>query len=222
MRALLSICAWLATLVVTGAGWAQATAPQPEPAQSGFGTTHPTVVSLEHLAGATVQRYAPDGGEASTTLNAGMFNQFGFPSPPAARLGLHHFLAPPVSLGLLLGYADQDLPGSTALAGLRVGAAFPISASMSVWARAGAHYFHSSSDFFGETTTTDVRPGAEVLLVLEPFEHFGFMVGGMVELGVLGTEERTVVDLTTGESETQERDFNHLEVGLTLGVLMDF
>ncbi len=184
---------------------------------SGFGTERPWVVSLEHLGGLVSTRIKSEGADdTSSQTTAGTFlGAAGL--APAGRLGIHYFVAPPISIGALLTYSDNDSLGDTLLLGARVGAALPLGSSTDIWLRGGIAYFRASSDD-GDTTLTDIRPGGEALLAITPLEHFGILAGGMFEIGVAGNLES---ESAIG-NQTIDRDFDYMEFGLTLGVFGNF
>ncbi|HMR08119.1 MAG TPA: hypothetical protein PKA88_20200 [Polyangiaceae bacterium] len=186
---------------------------------SGFGTERPLVVSLEHLGGAVATRFEADGADESTTaVHVGTFLGPFFGQTPTSRIGVHYFLAPPISVGGLFTYSDNDSFGETLLLGARVGAALPLGSSLDLWLRGGIHYFRSELSAGSTTTFTDVRPGGEVLLALTPLEHFGFLLGGMFEVGIAGkTKSESRIS-----NQTLENDFNYAEYGLTFGVFANF
>lgn len=183
----------------------------------GFGVQNPFVVSLENLGGVSRITMEPEGDDAESSTSAGTYFGLVPPFAPIARLGLHYFVAPPLSLGAILHYSDNDVYGETMMAGVRIGAAFPISDGTAIWVRGGIAYV-SHDEVLSLLEFTDVRPGGELLFVLQPVEHFGFIVGGMFEMGIAG--EMKTRSFLTGDSI--ERDYDYMEFGLTLGVLADF
>ncbi len=193
-----------------------------EPTTGGFGTKYPLVLSLENLGGVMYTRYERDGSEAQGTLHTGTFiGNFASllgGAAPIPRIGVHYFVAPPLSIGLLMSYSDNDNFGTTSLIGARVGAAFPISDSTALWLRGGILYTSTKTKLLGDSTVSDVRPGGDLLFAIEAVDHFGFLIGGHFEIGVNGKIE---TDNPLG-SGTVERDFKYMEAGLTAGVFADF
>jgi hypothetical protein len=181
--------------------------------ERGLGLDNPLVVSLEHLGGVSKVSIEPDGGNDIDVTYVGTFMGFIASYGPLSRLGIHYFAAPPLSIGAILHYSDNDDLGTNAMAGVRIGAGIPIDSGFGLWIRGGIAYVSQEIDLVSETTFTDIRPGGEVLLVLQPVEHFGFLVGGMFEKGIAGKMER---------EDGRERDFDYMEYGLTLGVMGDF
>ncbi|MBE7485056.1 MAG: outer membrane beta-barrel protein [Polyangiaceae bacterium] len=183
------------------------------------------VLSLEHLGGYSNQRLEFEGSDAVTNQQFGLFTPFLGPFGSHARLGLHYFVAPPISIGGLLSYSDNDYFGTFLMVGARVGAALPVSGSTSIWLRGGIAYARTSLDFGGTTQSyTAILPGGEVLLAFKPLDHFGLLLGGMFEASVSGTAEleRDPCSSTDPSPCTQERDFEQRELGLTFGAFIDF
>jgi hypothetical protein len=203
---------------------APAGAQEPATAESNdaFGSKRPLVLALENLGGFAYTRVEPDEGDTSSNYQAGIFLQApGGLGGPMGRIGLHYFVSPPVSVGLLLGYADNDLYGATWSTGARLGFAMPMSGRNALWLRGGVTYTHTRLDvLIVEVTTTHIAPGAEVLFVLEPVEGFGVMVGPMFEYG-FGKQESNASSSSFGGG-SQEAKFKTLQAGLTFGVLADF
>ncbi len=188
---------------------------------SGFGTDHPFVLSLEHLGGLSYIRTKTEGGSAQSITQVGLFTPILAPTTPQARLGLHYFVAPQVSLGALLGYIDNDQLGTSYLVGARIGYAVPFSESSALWLRGGAFYMHTKVTLLGSETVTNVVPGGEALFVFRPDEHFGILLGPMFEIGVAG-KQRYESGGFGMPSSSVERNYDYMEVGLSFGVLTDF
>ncbi|MEZ4219828.1 MAG: hypothetical protein R3B13_02785 [Polyangiaceae bacterium] len=201
------------------AGFTQLPAVAQAQETSGLGSERPLVVSLEHVGGVVATRSKAEGAdEATTIVSAGTFLGSFLGMLPMARLGVHYFVAPPVSVGALLSYSDNDAFGETVLFGARVGAAFPLGASTDLWLRGGVHYFRSEVSLLGKTTLSDVRPGGEALFAFTAAENFGFLLGGMFEIGVAGKQETE----SRIPGQTSERDFDYMEYGLTCGAFVNF
>ncbi|MCA9593034.1 MAG: hypothetical protein KC776_06980 [Myxococcales bacterium] len=210
----------LALGIVCGVCVASPALAQEEMAAPGFGHARPFVLSLENLGGVMYTRLKGDSlsSDAQGSLHVGTFGgNLGTIIAPLPRIGLHYFVAPPLSVGALLSYSDNDTFGETLLAGARIGAALPLSDNTALWVRGGILYTqttYSQGDF--EFKLSDVRPGGDLLLALELVDHFGLLIGGHFELGVNG---KTNVDTGLGKSES---DFDYMEAGLTAGVFADF
>jgi hypothetical protein len=134
------------------------------------------------------------------------------------RLGISYFVAPPVSVGALLSYSDNDQYGTFLMLGARVGAAFPISSGTAIWIRAGGAYQRTTLDFGAEISWTAFVPGAELYFVLQPVDNFGILLGGMVERTIGGKYEREAV----GTTPSVEADYTRTEAALSFGVLAEF
>jgi hypothetical protein len=189
-----------------------------EDVQPGFGEKYRFVLALENVGGVARERFDSDSSEdASTLTQAGLFTPLVFPASTGARmrLGLHYFVAPPISLGALLSYSDNDEYGDYLQAGARVGVAFSLSPSTAIWLRAGAVYVRTEFGFGDSTTTTsNIVPGGEALLVMRPVDHFGFLLGPFFDIGVNGKIEDDDSDASA--------DFDYMAYGLSFGVLGDF
>lgn len=198
------------------------------PESGTFGGDRPFVLTFENLGGFAYTRVKPEDGDTTSNYQAGMFavgalgglGEIAGLGGPMGRVGLHYFVAPSVSLGLLLGYADNDTFGSVWSTGARVGYALPMTGRNAVWLRAGVAYTHTKIDSFGgDVTFTNVAPGGEVLFVIEPVEGFGVMLGPMFEYGFAKVESK--VDFM-GSSKTSSEKYKVLQLGLTFGILADF
>lgn len=208
--ALLGGAAWL----VAHPALAQTT----DAAAGALGSKTSLMLSLEHLGGYSYVAYEREGSPKSHGHEIGLF----VPTPLGgrARLGAHYFVAPPLSLGVLTSYSDNDDFGTYVLIGARVGAAFPMSASTSFWLRGGIAYAQTTTDSGGsEAGYSALLPGGEALLALKPVEHLGFLVGGAFETAVGGKYERTVD--SPGASSSDERDYKHMEVAFAMGVFVE-
>lgn len=206
-----------ALAVATAVGCSALLAPSVAFAQAGFGQDAGFVLALENLGGVSHSRLTyDDDDETQHATQAGTF--FGPVSlffPQFARLGAHYFVAPPVSVGGLLTYADQDDFGETLFLAFRVGAALPVGSSSALWLRAGGGYYRNE---FSILTSREFRPGVDVLFVLHPVDNFGIILGGMFEMSLAGETEAK----SPFTGVTQSQDYQRLEFGLTFGVLADF
>lgn len=192
-------------------------------AASDFGVGRPFVLSLEHLAGVSYQRISFDQGGSRTSIQAGSFAPFVSPATPEARLGVHYFVVPGVSLGAVLDYVDNDAYGTSYLLGARVGYALPLSRRFAVWARCGVAYTHTKQTLsLTSATVSNVLPGGDVLLVFLPHEDFAILAGPMLEVGLSGEQTTDTTLPTTGATQRERLDFSYFEAALTIGVLADF
>ncbi|MBK7586014.1 MAG: hypothetical protein IPI67_38245 [Myxococcales bacterium] len=210
LRLGLGVLAAGTTLCVTQHAFAEGAGP--------VGSRDSLVLSLEHLGGYSYQRVKPESGDATTNHQFGLFTPFLGPFGSHSRIGVHYFVAPPVSIGALLSYSDNDNFGTFMLFGARVGVALPMSGSTSLWLRGGIAYARTELSFGSfEQTYTGLVPGGEVLLALKPLEHFGFLVGGMFET-TLGGKAEVKSELTSDQSQ----DFSQTEAAFTLGAFIEF
>jgi hypothetical protein len=203
--------AFTALLLATGLGWSSSALAQ----ESGFGSERPLVVSFEHLGGVSYARETPEQGDSRSIIQAGTFFTYPFFAPSAiARLGVHYFPTSRLSIGALLGYADNDQLGTLYLVGGRVGFAAPMSESTSLWIRGGALYWRNKFEFLTlELKTSAVVAGGEVLFAYEPIEHFGILVGPMFEMGWVKT---------TASGFSNESKSKYIEAALTVGFYTDW
>ncbi len=128
------------------------------------------------------------------------------------RIGFDYMLTDLISLGGSLGYytsggqnkiepsvgaaVSADTPSINGFAvAPRVGFMVPITNGVAFWPRVGFSYYH-----FGTTTKDPPNPdhennisleqiNGEFMFWLSPIEHFGFLVGPIVDLGVGGSIE---------------------------------
>jgi hypothetical protein len=106
----------------------------------------------------------------------------------------------------------------------RVGYIIPMGDKLSFWPRAGVEYHNvSSSDVgSGSGSTTQFAFDAEALLVISPWNHFGFTVGPTVDVPITG-EVTTTSATTAGGTSTSTRENSAMfQVGLSAGVLGHF
>lgn len=199
----------------------QALAQETTTARGALGTGDSFVLSLEHLGGYSYSKTEHEsafgsGASESEIHQFGLFMPLATPFAARARVGFHYFLAPPLSLGAIASYSDNDRLGTFTLIGARVGAAFPVSGSTSVWLRGGIAYARVELESGGATATySALVPGGEVLLALKPLDHFGFLLGGLFETAVGGKYE---VETPLGSDDI---DYKHMEVALSLGVFLE-
>jgi len=193
----------------------RASAQEATAASGALGSRQSFVLSLEHLGGFSYTKTEFDGADDDiTSKQYGLFTPFVFMGGGRARLGAHYFVAPPLSLGGLVSYSDNDSLGAFTLIGVRIGAAFPLSGSASVWVRGGISYARLKMDFGGdeEVKFSTFLPGGELLFALKASNHFGFLAGGLFEMSMNGKVE----------SDGGETDFKQREIALSLGAFFDF
>jgi hypothetical protein len=108
----------------------------------------------------------------------------------------------------------------------RVGYVIRMGDMLSLWPRAGIEYHNVNySDVgAGSTSVTQFAIEAEAMLVISPWNHFGFMVGPTLDAPISG--EQTVTNTnTTGMStvtSTVREDSKMWQVGLSAGMLGHF
>ena len=95
----------------------------------------------------------------------------------------------------------------------RVGYIFPIGDKLSLWPRAGVEYGSvTSSD--GSVSLNQFAVDVEAMLVISPWNHFGFTVGPAADIPITGKQ-------TLGKAATSV-DLSMLQIGLTAGMLGHF
>lgn len=190
----------------------------------GFSEQYPAVLTFENIGGVMYVRTKTGSDDPQKYTMVGTFTSLGA-AAPNPQLGFHYFVAPPLSVGLGLGYSDLDQVGSTFEIEPRIGVAFPIESGTAVWLRAGGTYFSynsGSSDY--NPTYSGFAPGGEVLLVLQPVDHFGFLVGARCLVSVGAKAKSKTLTLSSGgtSTSTTTSDFSMLQAGLTVGIMSDF
>lgn len=104
----------------------------------------------------------------------------------------------------------------------RVGYIIPMGDKLSFWPRAGVEYHNVTSSDIGQGSgsITQFAIEAEALLVISPWNHFGFTVGPTVDIPVSGEQTSTT---TTGTTSVSTRvDSAMFQVGLSAGMLGHF
>ncbi len=213
----------LRALSVLGALAATMAAALPASAQesSEFSLQYPAVITFENFAGVMYQRVKIEGApDATEGTSAGTFTSLTPFAQPLPQIGFHYFVAPPLSLGLGVHYSDRDTLGSAFEVSPRVGVAIPFNPGTALWLRGGITYF--AYDFGSSTyvSYSGISPGGEVLLVLEPVNHFGFMIGAKFD--VSASAKRSIKGDSTPSTSMPDENFSYLQAGLTVGVLTDF
>jgi opacity protein-like surface antigen len=108
----------------------------------------------------------------------------------------------------------------------RVGYIVSLGDTVSLWPRAGVEYHNvSASSVNGQASPsiTQFSIEAEVMLVISPWNHFGFTVGPTLDVPVVGksTSSAAMGTGTTGASATSI-DSAMLQVGVSAGMLGHF
>lgn len=181
----------------------------------GFSEQYPAVLTFENFGGIMYVRTKIGSSDAQGSTAAGTFLSL-VPGAPLPQLGFHYFVAPPLSLGVGLHYSDVSHRGSAFEIEPRVGVAFPFESGTALWLRGGVTYFNYKDQLLGTEIQSGIAPGGEALLVLEPVDHFGFLVGARCLVSV-GAKDKL-----ESSSSTTTSDFSMIEAGFTVGVLSDF
>jgi hypothetical protein len=107
----------------------------------------------------------------------------------------------------------------------RVGYIIPLGEKLFFWPRAGVEYHNvSTSDVgYGSGSTTQFAIEAEALLVISPWNHFGFTVGPTLDVPVSGEQTTTSPPVNGGTTSISTRvDSAMFQVGLSAGMLGHF
>ncbi len=101
----------------------------------------------------------------------------------------------------------------------RVGYIIPLGDKVSFWPRAGIEY-NSVSSSDGSLSVTQFAVDLEAMLVISPWNHFGFTVGPTADIPISGKQTLTAV--AGGGGGTTSVDSSMLQVGLSAGMLGHF
>jgi hypothetical protein len=109
----------------------------------------------------------------------------------------------------------------------RVGYIFPINHMLSAWPRIGVEYqnvTYGSVNGSPSQSQSQFSLVADAMLVISPWNHFGFMVGPVVDVPITGKRD---VQTTTGgaggtTTQTTSVDSALFQVGLSAGMLGHF
>ncbi len=197
-------------------------AQQSQPQGRGFSEQYPAVLTFENFGGAMYERAKTPGEKAGESTAVGTFTSFLPLNQPLPQLGFHYFVAPPLSVGMGIHYSDRDIYGSTFEIEPRVGVAFPIESGTAFWLRGGITYFNYSFSTLGKETFSGVAPGGEALLVLQPVDHFGFLVGARCLVSVGAKAKVEGISFGSASTPSTTTDFSMLQAGLTVGIMSDF
>jgi hypothetical protein len=106
----------------------------------------------------------------------------------------------------------------------RVGYIFPINHMLSAWPRVGVEYQNvsfSSVNGSPSQAQSQFSLNAEAMLVISPWNHFGFMVGPTVDIPITGKRDVQSTN-GAGSSTTVSVDSALFQVGLSAGMLGHF
>jgi hypothetical protein len=104
----------------------------------------------------------------------------------------------------------------------RIGYIIPMGDTLSFWPRAGVEYHHVSSSDVGQGSGSIEQFSAEVeaLLVISPWNHFGFTVGPTVDIPISGSQ--TMVSSGATGSTSANVSTSMWQVGVSAGLLGHF
>jgi hypothetical protein len=163
------------------------------------------------------------GGETITkTTNVSLFGSASGATTNVPRLGLDFFVTEGVSVGGSFIYLSRsseletdadttDLGTETAWAiHPRVGYAFALDETFSVWPRLGITYFSFSSEDPENDSTTTVSGldlTGEIMFGISPMSHFAILIGPYLDLGLSGTAEVEPASGSSTESDARLTSF---------------
>lgn len=197
-----------------------------------FGDAGQIAVSAERMFGAMfIWDDFEGGGVDETTSNfhisalsnplANVTTNYSFP-----RMGFDFFIADGLSIGAALGYAyttfDDDnpalVPGDNVwafLAAPRVGYALSVGEGFGIWPRVGVTWIWATNNITDDTSEDADRFAltAEVPFVISVVEHFAFLIGPTLDLGIAGSN---TLEAPAGETEI---DINTTELGIQVGIM---
>jgi len=101
----------------------------------------------------------------------------------------------------------------------RIGYIIPIGDKLSFWPRGGIEY-NSVSSSDGSLTVTQLAVDLEAMLVISPWNHFGFTVGPTADIPITGRQ--TLTAAAGGGGGAASVDASMLQVGLSAGMLGHF
>jgi hypothetical protein len=208
--------------------WSSSEMPGSNTGVDNVGNEGQFVISADRVMGVFVTRTsAEDLGTDKNTTIALLGNAGGGGLLPVAstlpRLALDYFVIDGLSVGGSLMYmrtsgefepeegdSQDNATFSTVLVHPRVGYSYIIDETFAIWPRAGITWSQTKiEDEDGdETTLSSFAVSADVPLVISPFEHFAFLVGPFLDLGVSGNYE----------TPTREIDTKQTAFGLAVGI----
>ena len=109
----------------------------------------------------------------------------------------------------------------------RVGYVIPLGDKVYLWPRAGVEYYNVTSSDVNGSGSGSVQQFAidvEAMLVISPWNHFGFTIGPTVDIPITG-EQTSATTSTTGmttTTSTTKVDSAMFQVGLSAGMLGHF
>lgn len=177
---------------------------------------HTVVLSLDRLAGLSHTSASGaglrglSGSLADSTPGVALLSPNQNNPYATSTLGLHYVFSPPLTIGLNLGFsresgesrfvdARERPPRTTLLLHARVGYLLGISSWLCFWARGGVTYFYVSahretSDHgilsVDEISLHNLALSLDPMLVVTPVDHLGLTLGGVGDLGILGSLTR--------------------------------
>jgi hypothetical protein len=162
-----------------------------------IGARHNLVISAERLFGIYIDNQSVDRGAAPSIDRHHTVFALGWGGSPSStltvpRAGIDYFLTEALTLGGNFGFFSHNIDAggnqSTTLTGLlfaaRVGYALRLGHAISFWPRAGFTYTTSSGNSHILALTVDAP------FTFSPSEGFAILAGPVLELGLIGKENR--------------------------------
>ncbi|HEY6556397.1 MAG TPA: hypothetical protein VI072_03960 [Polyangiaceae bacterium] len=192
------------------------------------------VIGAERITGLFFDKIkvTPDGADDDQTTSVtriALLGSDGSGSPSSIpRLGFDYLVTDGLSVGgslfVLRGSAEfdngqdsTDQGSQTAIyINPRVGYAYAFDDTFAIWPRGGIAFTSFSGDNGdvndSETSGNSLQLTVEGNLVISPFEHFAFLVGPFLDLGLSGSSE------TESDGATAEEDQKFTSYGITAGI----
>jgi hypothetical protein len=184
---------------------ATAHAEPPPPSAPGFAKRASSVVSVERLLAVTSQKSKY--GDSSASIST-----VGMGATSAGRLGYSWIAESGLTLGSVLGFAYQSVPGSHVAIGT-VGPRVGFAGSrdrMGFWVRTGPSLLAGRDA--RDATLWCAAWGLDAYAVVTPLRHFGILIGVDAEIPFAGRASGS------GSSGS----FRYTSIGLGAGALVDF
>ncbi len=192
-------------------------------------------IGVENVTGYNVEtrKYDDQQDEEQTDTTT----QFSFLLKSGAKVGVHYFVWPQVSLGGTLGYQTSsgshrvpDGGGSfsidkerddTFLLHPKIGYLLPIGSQFGFWFRAGPGFYrnnvHADPLYEPESTETFWLLGADILFVYAPVPVVGFFVGPGADFSMIGRHSE--YHLNPG-NRSFSNSASYRRLGLDLGLMV--
>jgi hypothetical protein len=106
----------------------------------------------------------------------------------------------------------------------RLGYIIPLGDKVYLWPRAGVEYHHVSASNVGDGSgsVTQLAFEAEAMVVISPWNHFGFTVGPTFDAPLTGEQTTTSAPTAAGATTSTRVDSAMWQVGVSAGLLGHF